>query len=133
MNSRVIFHLGFLFILALNCKGFAEEEAKVWAFTTPQTSTPPVVTASEWMRNEIDAFVLGRLEAAGLEPAEEASRQTLIRRVYFDLIGLPPTPEQVAAFINDADAEAYAKVVNRIQKDARYVERWARFWLALAR
>jgi len=111
----------------------AAEQQRPWTFTTPQAESPPPVQEKDWVRNEIDAFVLAKLEEVGLHPAEEASRQTLIRRLNFDLIGLPPTPGEVDAFIHDTSDDAYEKVVDRLLKDSRYGERWARFWLDLAR
>ena len=77
--------------------------------------------------------MLKRLEDQDLSPAPEASRETFIRRVYFDLIGLPPLPEEVASFVKDSDPHAAGKLVDRLLEDRRYGERWARFWLDLAR
>jgi hypothetical protein len=93
---------------------------------------PPEVD-SPWVRNGIDAFVLKRLNEAGLRPAGEATRRQLVRRVYFDLIGLPPSPQDVATFLNDNSERAYEELVARLLKDPRYGERWARLWLDLAR
>jgi hypothetical protein len=86
-----------------------------------------------WVRNPIDAFVLARLEAAGLAPAPPASREQLLRRVTFDLTGLPPTPEEIDAFLADASPGAYDKVVDRLLASPAYGERWGRHWLDLAR
>ncbi len=85
------------------------------------------------MKSPIDAFILSRLEDKGLKPAPPADRRTLIRRATFDLIGLPPTPEEVDAFGNDPAPDAFAKVVDRLLNDPRYGERWARHWLDVAR
>jgi hypothetical protein len=85
------------------------------------------------VKNPIDAFVLAALEAKGLQPAPRASRRMLIRRVYFDLIGLPPRPEDVQAFENDPAPDAYEKLINRLLDSERYGERWARHWLDVAR
>jgi hypothetical protein len=113
--------------------GFAAEDDKPWPFYVPQVVEPPTVQDADWVRNNIDAFILAKLEDKELQPAPEASKQTLIRRLYFDLIGLPPTPEEVAAFSNDADPQAYENLVDRLLKDPRHGERWARLWLDLAR
>lgn len=84
---------------------------------------------ARFLRNPIDAFVLRELEANGLEPAEEADRRTLIRRLYFDLVGLPPTPAEIDRFLNDNDSRAYENLVDRLLQSPRYGERWARHWL----
>lgn len=104
-----------------------------WAFEAPVRPEPPAVKKTEWPRNEVDRFVLARLEQEGLDPSPEADRYTLVRRLYLDLIGLPPTPEQVEAFVNDASPEAYEKVVDELFASPHYGERWARVWLDLAR
>ena len=87
---------------------------------------------TKWARTPIDAFILAKLQAAGLSPQPEADRRTLIRRLTFDLHGLPPTPEEVAAFVADADPQAYEKLVDRLLASPRYGERWARHWLDIA-
>ena len=110
---------------------FAED--RDWPFYLPRKVSAPSVKRSAWIRNDIDAFVLKRLEEVDLEPAPEATRQQLIRRLYFDLIGLPPPPEEVDAFVADDSEQAYEKLVDRLLKDSRYGERWARMWLDLAR
>lgn len=89
----------------------------------------PVPERSEWCRNEIDAFLLQKLTAKGLNPSKEADRRTLIRRVSFDLLGLPPTPQEVDAFVNDSSPDAWEKVVDRMLSSPHYGERWARHWL----
>src|SRR5262249_55185842 len=86
-----------------------------------------------WPRNGLDAFVLERLLAAGLRPAPEADRATLIRRLSFDLTGLPPTPEEVAAFVADPLADAYERLVERLLASPHHGERWAQHWLDVAR
>ncbi|HEX2521804.1 MAG TPA: DUF1549 and DUF1553 domain-containing protein, partial [Terriglobia bacterium] len=85
------------------------------------------------MRNEVDAFVLSKLESQGLAPAPEADRRVLIRRLYFDLIGLPPTPQDVKTFVESSSPTAYEELVDQLLKDRRYGERWGRHWLDLAR
>jgi hypothetical protein len=89
--------------------------------------------ASRWVRTPIDAFVLAKLEAAGLRPAAEADRGTLIRRATFDLLGLPPTPEEVHAFVNDERADAYERLIDRLLASPHYGERWGRHWLDVVR
>ena len=104
-----------------------------WAFKKPQQAPLPEVKKVDWSRGAIDRFVLARLEAAGLAPSPEADKYTLVRRLYLDLIGLPPTPEEADAFAKDASPEAYEKLVDRLIASPRYGERWARRWLDLAR
>ncbi len=107
--------------------------AEHWAFQKPVRPPLPKVGQAAWVRNPIDAFVLARMEKAGLKPAPEADRYTLIRRVSLDLTGLPPTPEEVEAFVNDRSPNAYEKVVDRLLASPHYGERWAKMWLDLAR
>lgn len=109
------------------------EYQKHWAFIPPVPEEPPSVKQSKWPRNEIDHFVLARLEEEGLSPSPEADRYTLIKRVYLDLIGLPPTPAEADAFAEDQSVKAYEKVVDRLLKSKHYGERWARKWLDIAR
>ena len=111
----------------------ASKPVKHWAYVKPVRPAVPVVKDAAWCRNPIDNFVLAKLESEGLKPSAEAGKRTLIRRVYLDLIGLPPTPEEVDAFLTDTSADAYEKVVDRLQASPRYGERWARPWLDLAR
>ena len=109
------------------------ELAKHWAYVAPIRPAPPKVSDSSWIKNEIDSFILNRLDEEGLSPSPEADRARLIRRVYLDLIGLPPTPAEVDAFVADADANAYEAVVDRLLASPQFGERWARPWLDLAR
>ncbi len=104
-----------------------------WAFVAPEKPPVPEVRNSHWPRNEIDHFVLASLETNGLKPSPEAGRYVLVRRVYLDLIGLPPSPEEADAFVHDEDPQAYEKLVDRLLKSKHYGERWAREWLDLAR
>ncbi|MEX2285764.1 MAG: PSD1 and planctomycete cytochrome C domain-containing protein [Planctomycetaceae bacterium] len=106
---------------------------KHWAFVPPSRPAVPAVKNTAWPRNEIDRFVLARLEAEGLGPSPEADRYALVRRVYLDLIGLPPTPEEADAFVADRDPQAYEMLVERLLASQHYGERWARPWLDLAR
>jgi hypothetical protein len=107
--------------------------AEHWAFVKPRRPALPAVKNRDWLRNEIDAFVLARLEKNGLTPSPGADRYTLLRRVSLDLRGLPPSPEEVADFERDASPGAYERAVDRILDDAAFGERWARMWLDLAR
>src|SRR4029079_19778822 len=104
-----------------------------WAYLKPVRPEPPMVADASWIRNPMYRFVLARLEREGLAPAPEADRETLIRRVSLDLIGLPPTPEALDAFLADTSPDAYEKVVDRLLASPHYGERWARPWLDLAR
>ena len=106
---------------------------KHWAYVKPVRPDAPKVKNRAWVRNTIDRFVLARLEREGLEPSPEASRETLIRRLTLDLIGLPPTPGEVDAFVEDQRPLAYERLVDRLLSSPRYGERWARPWLDLAR
>ncbi|MBI1375697.1 MAG: DUF1549 domain-containing protein [Phycisphaera sp.] len=104
-----------------------------WSFKPITRPDAPAVKHAAWVRNPIDAFVLARLEAAGLTPSPEADRHTLIRRLSLDLIGLPPTPEEADAFAADKSPDAYANLVDRLLASPRYGEQWASVWLDLAR
>ncbi len=104
-----------------------------WAYVPPVRPSLPPVRDEDWVRNPIDAFVLARLEEEGLEPSPEADRETLVRRLSLDLVGLPPTPGEVDAFLQDESPEAYDRVVDRLLASHHYGERWARPWLDLAR
>jgi hypothetical protein len=104
-----------------------------WAFVPPVKKNPPAVKDAAWVRTPIDQFLLARLEAEGLKPNQEADRRTLIRRVTLDLTGLPPTPEEVNAFVNDKSLKAYEKVVDRLLASPSYGEQRARYWLDAAR
>ncbi|HEY3897059.1 MAG TPA: PSD1 and planctomycete cytochrome C domain-containing protein [Chthoniobacter sp.] len=103
-----------------------------WAFKPPVKPAVPAVKADAWPRNDIDHFVLARLEREGLAPSPETTRETLLRRLSLDLIGLPPTPEELAAFLNDPSPDAYQKQVDRLLASPHYGERWGRHWLDVA-
>ena len=103
-----------------------------WSFRPIERPEVPAVTRSDWPKTPIDTFVLRRLESDSIRPSAEASRETLIRRLTLDLIGLPPTPEEVTAFVSDAGSDAYEKVVDRLLASPHYGEHWARLWLDLA-
>ena len=104
-----------------------------WSFTQPTRPALPEVKQADWIRNAIDHFVLARLEVGGLKPSRAADKATLIRRVSLDLTGLPPTPEEVDAFLSDLSPQAYEKVVDRLLKSDRYGESMALVWLDAAR
>ncbi|MCE9524596.1 MAG: DUF1549 domain-containing protein, partial [Planctomycetales bacterium] len=104
-----------------------------WSFIPPVHGAPPEVTAKEAVKNPIDNFVLARLQSEGLKPSAPADKVTLIRRVTYDLSGLPPTPAEVDAFLADNSPEAYEKVVDRLLKSPRYGEHMGRFWLDAVR
>lgn len=104
-----------------------------WAWIAPQRPAPPTVSQPEWVRNPIDSFVLARLDQEGLKPAADADRRTLIRRLTFDLLGLPPTPEEVDAFVADTSPDAYEKVVDRLLASPAFGERMATYWLDVVR
>ncbi len=106
---------------------------KFWSFQPPQAHPAPKVQGAAWPRTKIDAFILARLEQAGLAPNPPADRRTWLRRVSFDLIGLPPTPEEIDAFVNDPSPDAPARVVERLLESPHYGEHWARLWLDVAR
>ncbi len=106
---------------------------KLWSFRPVVDPAPPAVRDAAWTRNAVDRFILARLEGSGLRPAPEADKQTLLRRATFDLTGLPPTPEELEAFLADESPEAFAKAVERLLASPRYGERWGRHWLDVAR
>lgn len=106
---------------------------KHWAYEKPLAPVLPEVRTKTWMRNGVDAFILARLEKEGLSPQPEADRLALVRRVALDLTGLPPTPEEVDAYVNDQAPDAYERLVDRLLASPAYGEHWARQWLDLAR
>ena len=106
---------------------------KHWSLIPPERYPFPAVKNKTWLRNAIDWFALDRLEREGLKPSPEASRETLLRRVSFDLTGLPPTSAEIDAFLKDSSPDAYEKVVDRLMASPRYGERMAARWLDAAR
>lgn len=104
-----------------------------WAYQSLTKALPPELKNSAWPRSDMDRFVLARLESKSLPPAADADRPTLLRRAYYDLIGLPPTPEQVDAFVGDKSPDAFARVVDRLLASPQFGERWGRHWLDVAR
>ncbi|MFM7043021.1 MAG: DUF1549 domain-containing protein, partial [Planctomycetaceae bacterium] len=111
----------------------AEFQEKHWSYQPIVPHEPPAVRDAAWVRQPIDAFVLARLEGAGLAPNPPADRRTLIRRAFFTLTGLPPTFEEVEAFAADESADAFPRLVDRLLESRHYGERWARHWLDIAR
>jgi hypothetical protein len=104
-----------------------------WAFKPPKRPAIPAVRNSDWVRNPIDAFVAAEQEKRGLKPLPAAAKRVLLRRVYLDLIGLPPTPEEMRAFLEDRSQQAYEKVVDALLNSPRYGERWGRHWMDIWR
>ncbi len=110
----------------------SDKSRDFWAFRPPKASTPPAVQHAGQVRNVIDQFVLHKLEERGLSLAPEADRLTLLRRAFFDLTGLPPTPSEVHAFLIDKHPDAYEKMIDRLLESPHYGERWGNYWLDLA-
>jgi hypothetical protein len=104
-----------------------------WAFQPVKKYAPPKVANAAWVANEVDRFILARLEEKGLTPAPPAPKLTLLRRVTYDLTGLPPTPREIDGFLADSSPDAYKKVVDRLLASPQYGERWGRHWLDVAR
>src|SRR6185295_9469442 len=115
---------------------YTAAERRHWAFQPRKETAPPSFTLAAdkaWVKTPIDAFVLAQLKNAGLKPAPQADRATLIRRATYDLHGLPPTPEEIDAFVRDQSTGAWEKVVDRLLASPRYGEQWARHWLDVVR
>jgi mono/diheme cytochrome c family protein len=110
-----------------------QEDRDWWAYRPRNRPALPAIKATTWVRNPIDAFVLAKLEEKGLRPAGEADRVALIRRVTYDLTGLPPTPAEVDAFLQDSRPGAYERLVDRLLASPAYGEKWGRHWLDLVR
>ena len=131
----------FAIVLVLSCLttiGQSEDAGikkapKHWPFIPASVVVPPEVTNTNWVNNPIDSFILSKLEAKDIEPAPSAKRRTLIRRLYFDLLGVPPEPGVVDAFVKDHHPMAYSRLVDQLLNNPRYGERWGRYWLDLAR
>jgi len=121
---------------AMNGEGefrITPEQRAFWAFQPVSNPAIPAVKASDWPRTSIDHFIQSKLEGEGLKPVPPADKRTLLRRATFDLIGLPPTPEEVQAFLEDDSPEAFARVIDRLLASPHYGERWGRYWLDVAR
>ena len=113
--------------------GFERARREHWAFQPVRPPPRPAVKNSVWVKTPVDAFVLSKLESQGLTPSPAADKRTLLRRITFDLIGLPPTPAEVQAFEADTAPDAHARVVERLLASPHYGERWGRYWLDVAR
>jgi hypothetical protein len=109
------------------------ENPEHWAFVAPKAAQPPTVKQGAWVRNPIDRFVLARLERENIAPSSETPPRTLVRRIFLDLVGLPPAPQDYAAFQADESANAYERLVDRLLRSPHFGEKWARSWLDLAR
>ena len=114
-------------------KNDMEEAKKWWSFQPVKKSAAPAIKDAGWPRRDIDTFVLAGLEGKGMKPVADADKLTLLRRGYFDLIGLPPTLEEINAFLKDVSPDAFAKVVDRLLASPQFGERWGRHWLDVAR
>lgn len=110
-----------------------DNDRQFWAFQPLGAALLPAVQKEDWPQNNIDRYILAAQEAKGLHPNGEADRLTLIRRAALDLLGIPPTPEEVDAFVNDTDPHAYEKLIDRLLESPRFGERWARHWMDVAR
>jgi Protein of unknown function (DUF1553)/Protein of unknown function (DUF1549)/Planctomycete cytochrome C len=110
-----------------------QRRATHWAWRPVRASAPPTVEDERWVRTRVDRFILARLEAAGLRPAPPADRRSLLRRIHFALLGLPPTPEEVDDFLEDQAPDALERVVDRLLASPHFGERWARHWMDLVR
>lgn len=110
-----------------------EDPRNFWAFQPVKLPKSPAVRDPGWVRQPLDRFILARLEAEGLRPVDEADRRTFVRRATFDLTGLPPRPDEVAAFLADQSPDADEKLIDRLLASPQYGERWARYWLDVAR
>ncbi len=117
----------------IGARKVGEEDRQFWSFLPLASPEPPKVRDEGWCRTPVDRFILARLEAQGLAPGRPADRRTLIRRASFDLIGLPPSPEEVEAFVIDPSPVAYEALVDRLLNSPHHGERWGRHWLDLAR
>ena len=121
-------------VAAMKKTGLSIEEArKHWAYQPPKKNAPPKVKNQAWVRNDVDRFILAKLEAKGIKPVADADKATLARRAYFDLAGLPPTPEEVDEFVKDHSPEAFARLVDKLLAAPQFGERWGRHWLDVVR
>ena len=121
-----------LFALALNAAEAPANESH-WAFLPVSRPSIPALEAASEVVNPVDAFIQARLSQSALKPSAEADRGTLIRRLYLVMLGVPPTPEEVSAFVSDTRPQAFERQVDRVLEDARYGERWGRHWLDVIR
>ena len=110
-----------------------DQDRQFWSFQPVRDHVPPAVKDASWPWGEVDKFILAKLEAEGLAPAPVAEKVALVRRAYLDLHGLPPTPQEIDAFVNDQSADAWQKLIEKLLASPRYGERWGRIWLDLVR
>ncbi len=122
-------------VLPATATGFTitEKQRQFWSFQPLRRVTIPAVDAKDWVKSDVDRFILAALEAKRLIPAKAADKRTLLRRATFDLTGLPPTPAEIDAFLEDDSPQAFGKVVDRLLASPRYGERWGRHWLDVIR
>ena len=132
MGGAVVLSSGLL-LLASSSEEFPNEDEAYWFFEPIAQPAVPEVRDGQWVRNPIDAFILARLEAKAITPTPEAGRRILIRRATLDLLGMPPTPQQIDDFIKDPAPDAYEKLIDRLLDSPRYGEHYARHWLDLVR
>src|SRR5262249_52794182 len=111
----------------------SQSDTEFWSFRPLQRGAIPQAHESGWVKNPIDRFLLARMEQQGLRPNPPADRRALARRLWFDLLGLPPTPEEVDTFVADEGPDAYERLVSRLLAAPQFGERWGRHWLDLAR
>src|SRR6516165_8147991 len=130
---RIVFSLFVLCTVLLGASTFTQRQREFWSFQRVKTQTPPVVKHTKWVRTPIDSFIAAKLESKGIEPALPAAKIALLRRATFDLTGLPPTSEEVDAYLADNSPQAFERVVDRLLASPQYGERWGRHWLDLAR
>ncbi len=133
MRVRGLLLVGCCIAVAVSGASAADEAKRHWAFQPVRRPSLPAVRNTAWPRNSVDRFVLAKLEEKGLAPSPPADRRTLVRRATFDLLGLPPTPEEVAAFESDPAPDAYERIIDRLLASPQYGERWGRHWLDVAR
>jgi len=118
---------------AAKLTGLTDKARAHWSYQPVKDPAVPEVQTKGWVKTPVDNFILAKLEAEGMRPDRPAPRATLIRRAYYDLIGLPPTPHEVEVFVNDSSPNAFEKVVDHLLESPHYGERWGRFWLDSAR
>jgi len=138
-RQRLEAHLGEKYAISLRPQieatraSFTPEEKGFWAYQPVQEVAPPAVKDDSWIASPVDRFILSRIEQSGLKPAPSADKRTLLRRATFDLTGLPPTPDEIDAFLKDESPTAFEKVVTRLLDSPHYGERWGRHWLDVVR
>src|SRR5438445_10472107 len=132
LRNRRLLAILFAWFIVLPARSADSADKRHWAFQPVVSPALPAVHDAKQVRTNIDRFILAALERKGLALAAEAERATLLRRLCFDLTGLPPTPEEVAVFVNDQSSDPYDKLVERYLASPRYGERWGKHWLRAA-